>query len=237
MEGNGGETMRSIAPWGIAVLLGVLVGFLVITSGSRGHLDVSHLNYLLTVVAAAGALGGIAFALYGWITARELPGMIEKEVNRHVQQVKKSLADQLYRQQEAMQKLLAAYQVNDTNQKIALLEQAIAVDPTVYNVYIALGYAYWEKGDVLKAAECFLKDLELHPDNYQAACDLAALYAGQQEWTSALSWMKEAIRRNPSVWRYFEEDRRLEGLRQHQRNAYDTILAEAKKQEETQKPF
>jgi len=184
MEGNGGETMRSIAPWGIAVLLGVLVGFLVITSGSRGHLDVSHLNYLLTVVAAASALGGIAFALYGWIT-----------------------------------------------------EQAIAVDPTVYNVYIALGYAYWEKGDVLKAAECFLKDLELHPDNYQAACDLAALYAGQQEWTSALSWMKEAIRRNPSVWRYFEEDRRLEGLRQHQRNAYDTILAEAKKQEETQKPI
>ncbi|MCL6576126.1 tetratricopeptide repeat protein [Kyrpidia sp.] len=130
-------------------------------------------------------------------------------------EIEKRLEKRLLAQQEAMQKVIAAYgMTGDPDRKIALLRQALEVDPSVYNGYVALGYAYWyEKGDLVAAEECFRKELDYHPDNYQAACDLAALYAEQQEWTAALSWMKEAVRIRPESAKDFDNDPRFDVLR------------------------
>src|SRR5579875_3163542 len=126
-------------------------------------------NYLLTVVSTAGTLGGVAFALYGWFTSREIPKMIEKSAREQADKIINDLNERFYRQQEAMQKVMASYYAKDTDAKIDLLKRAIDQDPTVYNAYVALGYAYWyDKQDYLRAEECFRQDLDLHPENYQS---------------------------------------------------------------------
>jgi tetratricopeptide (TPR) repeat protein len=186
-------------------------------------------SYLLAVVSAVGTLGGIAFALYGWYSAKELPRMIDEKVNEYVKKIERHLEDKMYRQQEAMQKVIASYSVNDLDIKISLLKQAVEADPTVYNGYVALAYAYLENGDFLAAEEHLHNALKHHPKNYQAACDLAFLFAKQKEWYSALSWMKEAIKINPKTWEDFESDPRFDELRKQLPDEYKKIIEEAKR--------
>ncbi|CAB3390354.1 tetratricopeptide repeat protein [Kyrpidia spormannii] len=191
-----------------------------------GHSADQQAAFLLTVVSASATLGGIAFALYGWYSSKEIPDLVEKRVQERMNEMEKRLEKRLLAGQEAVQKVIAAYGVTgDPDRKIALLRQALEVDPSVYNGYVALGYVYWyEKGDLVAAEECFRKDLEHHPDNYQAACDLAALYVEQQEWTAALSWMKEAVRIRPESAKDFDNDPRFDALRSNRSEDYEKVL-------------
>lgn len=181
---------------------------------------------MIIAISAIATLGGIAFALYGWYSSKEIPALVEQKVKERMQEFEQQLKKRLWAQQEAMQKVIAAYQLkDDPDRKIALLRQAIEVDPTVYNAYIALGYVYWyEKKDLIAAEECFRKDLELHPDNYQAACDLAALYAEQKEWVAALSWMKKAIEIQPKTAQDFAADSRFDELRRMRKAEYEKVI-------------
>jgi len=220
------------APFVAVVLVAVILG----VWGPSGLPDT---GYLLTVVAAI-ALAGLGFALYGWFAAKELPELIERVVEERLARIEKELRGLTYRQQEAMQKIVASYAVDDTDRKIALLKQAVDIQPDAYNAYVALGYAFWEKGDLLQAQECFMKDLESHPDNHQAASDLAALYCEQEEWVSALHWLKRALRMNPSCWRDFESDTRFDKLRQDapepHSDTYRRLIEDARRREATPGP-
>jgi len=188
-------------------------------------------GYLLTVVAAIATLAGIGFALYGWFAAKELPELVDRAVEERIAQVERELRGLTYHQQEAMQKIVASYAVDDPDRRIALLEQAVAIQPDAYNAYVAMGYAFWEKGEFLRAQECFMQDLKFHPDNYQAASDLAALHSEQQEWLAALNWLREALRMNPSSWKDFESDTRFDNLRQARPEAYRTFIDDARRRE------
>ncbi|OPX83870.1 MAG: hypothetical protein A4E53_04473 [Pelotomaculum sp. PtaB.Bin104] len=64
-------------------------------------------------MAAAGALGGIAFALYGWIMSKEIPRLVEEKVDERIKEIRDDVNIQFYRQQEAMQKIIASYNVED----------------------------------------------------------------------------------------------------------------------------
>ncbi|MCY0870916.1 MAG: hypothetical protein OWT27_10095 [Firmicutes bacterium] len=187
-------------------------------------------DFLLTVLATTGALGGIAFALYGWYTSREIPRYIEESAKKNSEEMWRDLQQTFYRQQEAMQKVMASYSVQDARQKIDLLEKAIVQDPTVYNAYVALGYVYWyELGDVMKAEECFRKDLAYHPDNVQSMSDLAALFASVQEYHAAMRWIREALQHQPALWKDFDADSRLIRLRETHPKEWAELLAPAKK--------
>ncbi|MCL6548621.1 MAG: hypothetical protein K6T30_06895 [Alicyclobacillus sp.] len=222
---------------GISALAGILAGILVFGLLVAGRQAVAaDADFLLTVIAAAGALGGIAFALYGWYTAKELPDRIRTEVEAAAAELEKRLFQQRVRQQEALQKVIAAYALgpDQTDSKIALLESVLELDPAVYNGYVALGYTYWYgKGDLRKAAECFLKDLEVHPDNYQAACDLAALHATQQEWLAALAWTERALTLNPKCWQALQSDVRLEAFRAARPDEFADLIRRARQRAET----
>lgn len=213
----------------LALAVVLLLAWALVAPFVAGKSYASDLNFLLAVVSATATLAGIGFALYGWFTARELPKIVDQKLDERARRIEETLSSKLYRQQEALQKLIAAYGVRDVDQRIALVKQALDVDPTVYNGSVTLGYAYWAKGDPAAAEECFRRDLQFHPSNYQAMCDLAALYAGQSEWLAALSWMKEAIRVNPGAWEQIERDPRLEPLRIHRREDYDRVIAEARR--------
>ncbi|QSO47515.1 tetratricopeptide repeat protein [Alicyclobacillus mengziensis] len=186
-------------------------------------------NYLLTVIATAGALGGIAFAIYGWYSSRELPKMIDQKVNAQLESALARFNERLIKQQEAMQKVIASYQVSDTDRKIDLLQQAIDLDPTVYNALVSLGYVYWyDKDDFLAAEQCFQQDMEYHPDNYQAASDLAALYAHYNQLLSSLSWIRRTLELNPAAWKSVDEDTRFDAVRQKHFDDYEKLIKRAK---------
>ena len=186
-------------------------------------------NYLLTVLSTVGTFGGIAFALYGWYTSKEIPKMVEKSAKEQAEKFAKELNDRFYKQQEAMQKVIASYQVRDSDRKIALLKQAVEQDETVYNAYVALGYAYWYgEEDFVSAQECFEMDLKLHPDNYQSASDLAALHATLGEATSAIRWIKATLQIRPETWADFEKDSRFDKVRESHKKEYDNLISKAK---------
>lgn len=186
-------------------------------------------NYLLGVVSTVATLAAIGFAIYGWYSTKEMPAMIEATVEEKLRSLEEKFAEKLYRQQDALQKVMASYGIKDPDRRIDLLNRALKADPTVYNGWIALGYAYWDKGDLVSAADCFQKDLEYHPDNHQAACDLAALYSTQGEWVSALLWVKRALEIAPGEWQYLERDNRLDPLRENRPDGYERLIAEAKR--------
>ncbi len=211
--------------WWAALVGALLVAIVVVGFWQPAGLDDS--GYLLTLVATIATLAGVGFAVYGWFAAKELPEMVRAQVRTEVERVEKELQLLAYRQQEAVQKIIAAYAVDDVGRKIALLEQAIAIYPAAYNAHVALGYAYWAKGDLTRAQESFLEDLRHHPDNFQAASDLAALYASQEEWLAALHWMKEAVRMHPATIQDFEADTRFAGLRAARRKDYDALVVES----------
>lgn len=194
---------------GLFIIVIVLLLILGVTRPS----SLADTGYLLTVVAAIATLAGVGFALYGWFVAKELPEMVEEAVRREVDKARREMEGLSFRQQEAIQKVIASYSVDDPDRRIGLLLKAIEIYPSAYNAYVALGYAYLSKGDVVKAQECFREDLRLHPDNYQAASDLAALHAGQKEWLASLDWMRQALTIRPATWRDFESDSRFDGLR------------------------
>jgi len=208
----------------------LVIVLLVVALGLWGPPRLGDAGYLLTVVAAIATLAGLGFAFYGWFASRELPALIDEKVRARVAEAKRELEGLAFRQQEAMQKVIASYAVDDPDRKIALLEQAIATYPDTYNVFVALGYAYLAKGDPGRAQECFREDLRRHPDNYQAASDLAALHAGAGEWLAALDWMREALRLRPAAWRDFEADERFAGLRAARPQGYRALIETARAQ-------
>ncbi len=211
---------------GVVFLFGLVTPLISPTNNTS--LDAS---YLLTVVSTVATLSGLGFALYGLYTVRELPRIIDKSIQERMEKFETEYESKMHNAQKAVQKVIASYNVSDADMKISLLKDAIAIDPTVYNGYTALGYAYWyDKKDLVSAHECFKKALEYDPGNYEAACDLVALSAQEKEWISALGWMNEAISRNPDCWQYFEADTRLDELRGSVPEKYQQIIKRASNQ-------
>ncbi|MFW6028866.1 MAG: tetratricopeptide repeat protein [Halanaerobiales bacterium] len=182
-------------------------------------------NFLLTVVATVGALGGIAFALYGWYSSREIPKLVESKVDEKIEEIKEEFQMQIHEQQEVMQKMNAVYQIEDPDKKIELLEDILEIDPDTYNANITLAYTYWyEKNNIDKAEDYLLDELKNHKDNYQAACDLVALYTDIEDYRRALKFLKKALNINNNSWKYIENDSRLEKLRKNKKDEYKKII-------------
>lgn len=180
--------------------------------------------FLLTLIATAGSLGGIAFALYGWYSSQQIPKMVEEQINKRMEEFKLRFEKELMKQQEIAQKMNAVYQIKDADQKIELLNYILQLDPKAYNAHVTLAYTYWyEKKNYDLAEECFLKALEANPENVQAACDLVAFYTEQNEWRLALKWLKKAMKIK-NVSEYIETDARLEPLRKNCQKQYHEIL-------------
>ncbi len=212
--------MKRIVPIIIALLL--VVGFSLPFFRPFGAVDT---GYLLTILATTATLAGIGFALYGWYTITELPKQIERQVAPKIREMESSFRSELYRTQNAMQKVLSSYSMTDADRKVELLQEAVSIEPQVFNGYIALGYAYWyDQIDFVKADECFRKYLEYHPDSFEAACDLAALAASQQEWNGALGWLNQAVKMNPNSKQSIAKDRRFDELRRQKPIECQTMI-------------
>lgn len=97
--------------------------------------------------------------------------------------------------------MVASYQIQDPDQRITLLESALAIDPTVFNGYNALGYAHLEKGDIASAVDAFKEAIHQHPDQIEGYYDLARAYHKQGEEKLARKYLAKAEANDASAVR------------------------------------
>lgn len=95
--------------------------------------------------------------------------------------------------QKALQRVIASYQVSDPDQRIALLESALRVDPHVFNGHNALGYAYLDKGDTARAIDAFKEAVHKHPEQVEGYCDLARAYLKSDREDLARKYLNQAL--------------------------------------------
>ncbi|WHX40372.1 hypothetical protein QNH36_22470 [Mesobacillus sp. AQ2] len=204
------------------LVLGLMIMGIIAAFKDSNKIDA---NYLLTVIASVGAFGGVAFALYGWYSTRELPKLIQKEVSKKIEELDQSYRERLYIQQQVLQKMNAVYGIENSDRKILLLNEIIKLDPSTYNVYNTMAYVHWyEKNDLDTAEEYFLKDLQVHADNYQTMSDLVFLFIASEDWKRALKWLKKTLKKRPATWKDFDVDPRITPLKEKMKIEYEDAL-------------
>ena len=167
---------------------------------------------LLTALSVVVALLGVIvlmITIYEYTRLRGLEARFEDFERRWQRDLQQT--------QKALQRVVASYQMTDPDARIRLLEQAVGIDPLVFNGYNALGYAYQEKGDRASAADAFREAIHQHPEQVEGFCDLARLYQEQGETAQALKYLRKARRIDAEAVR--------EGVRGD--NALEPLLDEA----------
>jgi tetratricopeptide (TPR) repeat protein len=154
---------------------------------------------LLTALNILVAIFGVLIVVVTIYEYTKLAGL-----RRDFNQFREEWRAELFRSEKAMQRVIASYSAEDTNRKIELLESAVELDPTVFNGYNALGYAYLENGDHAAALDAFQKAIHQNPQAIEGYCDLARLFAQQGDSTRARKYLKAGKKVDPEG---------LEGLR------------------------
>lgn len=111
---------------------------------------------------------------------------------------------------EASQKMNAVYGIQDSDQKIDLLNKVIELYPDMYNARITMAYTYWyDKKDYDKAQEWLESELHINPNNVNAMCDLVALFDYLGESRNAIAHAKKAMNVDSKAKTYLLNDTRL----------------------------
>lgn len=100
--------------------------------------------------------------------------------------------------QKAMHRIVASYSIVDPHAKINLLESAAEIDPTAFNLYNSIGYAWLTLGENVRAANAFQEATRLHPHDKAGYFDLAHAYLSMNEEALALESLEKAVKVDPS---------------------------------------
>ena len=119
-------------------------------------------------------------------------------IRKEFRNFRDELADAHFRSQKASQKVIASYTAPSIDLKISLLQSAIDIDPTVFNVYNALGYAWLEKNEVLRAIQAFSQAIEKHPKEKAGYFDLASVYLMEGSTGLCLEYLEKAVIVDPT---------------------------------------
>lgn len=165
---------------------------------------------LLTALNILVAIFGVLIVVLTIYEYTKLAGL-----RRDFAQFREEWRAELFRSEKAMQRVIASYSVEDPDKKIELLENAVELDPTVFNGYNALGYAYLEKGEHPAAIDAFQKAIHQNPRSIEGYCDLARLFAQEGDNTRAKKYLTagkkvdpeglEGLRGDPLMEPYLEE--------------------------------
>lgn len=108
--------------------------------------------------------------------------------------LKSEMKDEIYRTQKAMQRVIASYGMTDPHQRASLLQEAVDIDPLVFNGYNALGYAYMEMRQMHHAIDSFSEAVRLRPKDKAGYFDLAMAYMEMDERELCLKYLRKAVR-------------------------------------------
>lgn len=162
-----------------------------------------YLTELNIVVAAIGILF-VILTIYEFGSLRRLRHDFER--------FRVELAAEHYRHQQAAHRIIASYGIKDPSQRILLIKTALERDPSVYNGYNSLGYAYLEMNDSLKAADAFKEAIKYHPEDKAGYCDLAYAYLVLGDQTLCRDYLNQAIQVDPSTGADIKNDPRFANI-------------------------
>lgn len=130
-------------------------------------------------------------------------------LRRDFNKFQKDLRHDLYKMQKAMQRVIASYPMEDIDHKIQILNEALELDPNVFNGYNALGYAYLEKNDLEAAVDAFHGAVQHHPEDKAGYFDLAYVYLEKGKQNLVRKYLNKAISVDPSARDDIDRDHRL----------------------------
>ncbi|MDR0465830.1 MAG: tetratricopeptide repeat protein [Deltaproteobacteria bacterium] len=156
---------------------------------------------ILNILVAFLGVFVAGFAFFKWRKLREL--------RREMLDLENRLEQKLFRSLKATHRVMAAYGLRNPDDRIALLESAVAQDPSAFNAYNSLGYAYLEKGDAHRAIDAFAQAIARHPDDKAGYCDLAYGYSRIGEDDLCLKYLRKAVAVDRTALDDIKDDPRL----------------------------
>lgn len=178
------------------------------------------------------ALGvGAATATVSWHLFRKADRLLDRRIERALCDFRRRLAVEHARQDEARRHLIAGYtqwfEHRDLDAAIAHFERAVRAFPSGLSGYVALGYAYYTRGDTAKAFDLLHRALALYPDRKEPYRDIAGLLIREGELERALEYVERAVKVDPSVRRDLLEDPLFDALKHEERTRarYERALA------------
>jgi Tfp pilus assembly protein PilF len=151
-------------------------------------------NMMLGALNVLVAFLGVAFAVFAYVEWRSL-----QATRSEFEEFREEVRGRSRKTQKALQRVIASYGVQDIDQKITLLSDAVEIDPDVFNGFNALGYAYLEKGEVSSAIDAFRESLDRFPKDKEAYFDLARLYVREENIAVATKYLRRAVKFDPSA--------------------------------------
>ena len=142
----------------------------------------------LTILNILVAFLGVTVACFAYAEWRKLRGLREE-----MEGFENRLTQRLYSNAKAAHRVMASYGLQDPDARIALLQSAISQDPTAFNAYNSLGFAYLDKDELQKAVEAFTQAIYQHPDDKAGYCDLAYAYLRLGENDLCLKYLRTAV--------------------------------------------
>ena len=129
------------------------------------HMQAAELLTALDILVAFFGVFVAGFVIFEW---RKLHSL-----RKEMQDFESRLSQKLYLNLKASHRIMASYGLQNPDESIALIESAVIQDPTAFNAYNSLGYAYLDKNDLQKAIDAFAQAISQHPEDKAGYCDLA----------------------------------------------------------------
>ena len=145
------------------------------------------LNLIIAVI-------GVCFVLFGLGEYLRL-----RKLRADVDEIRQNIDDRFYLMQKAMHRVMASYDTDDADRKIALLKSAIKIYPEVFNGYNALGYTYLEQGKVMEAINAFKDAVHAHPEDKAGYFDLAHALLRNGNRELCMENLRKAIEIDPTA--------------------------------------
>ncbi|MBJ6726492.1 tetratricopeptide repeat protein [Geomesophilobacter sediminis] len=144
----------------------------------------------LNIIVATLGLMFIGITIYEYVRL--------KTIRNDFENLSKRLREENIAAQKAMHRIIASYSLSDPLGKIELLESAEKIDPTAFNLYNSIGYAWLSKGEQVRAANAFREATRLHPNDKAGYFDLAYVYVLMNQPDLALECLERAVQVDPS---------------------------------------
>ncbi len=139
-------------------------------------------NVTITIIGVG--FGALAYMEYGKI----------RKLKKELTTLKEELNHENSLIQNATQKVIASYHATEIDSKIALLEQAVTIYPSIYNGFNSLGYAFLEKNEKFKAVNAFKRAIDNNPDDKAGYFDIATAYCKFGEYDLGIEYLEQAVK-------------------------------------------
>jgi len=122
-----------------------------------------------------------------------------RKLRRDMGNFEARMREELHQSLRASHRVIASYAIKDPEQRIPLLQSALEIDPTVFNGFNSLGYAFMERGELQRAADAFKDAINQHPKDKAGYFDLAAAYLKLGDKGLAVKQLRAAVKVDASA--------------------------------------